>query len=116
MTNWLETIVITLVGSTSTGFIAWFFARKKNAAEAKSVELENVAAAVTIWREAAEELSKQLKIYNDQLLEQRGENEKLRLEIHELRKEIESLKNQNAKLVKEMKEIKRDPCAGSHTS
>lgn len=116
MTNWLDTILITTAGSVSTGFVAWFFARKKNAAEAKSVELENVAAAVTIWRQAAEELSKQLKIYNDQLFAQRIENDQLRGEIHELRQEIEALKKQNTKLVKEMKEIKREPCAESHTS
>lgn len=108
MTNWLDTIIITLAGSVSTGFGAWFFARKKNAAEAKSVELENVASAVTIWREAAEELGKQLKLYNDQLFEQRAENEKLSAEIRELRVEIEALKKQNCRLVKELKELKKE--------
>jgi len=92
MNDTIGTIIIALFSSIATGLGSWIFARKKNAAEAKSVELENVSKAVEIWREAAENLNAQLKIYTEQYEKMRQENEELRKKIFELEDQIKLLK------------------------
>lgn len=120
--KYLDSAIIAALLSSLTGFGGWLVGRRKSEAEAKSVELENVQTAVKIWRQAAEELSTQLKTYNTQLNHQREENILLRQEIHELRKEnehlqkelsalrkeIEALKKQNTKLVSKLRELSPD--------
>lgn len=108
MSSWLETVIITIVASITSGLGGWIFARKKNNAEAESVELKNVAQAVAIWREAAENLGNQLKVYNEQLSDKRTENEKLMLRIEELTQEIKLLKQQNQLLTAEIKKLKKN--------
>lgn len=97
MNDTLRTIIIALFTSIASGLGGWIFARKKNAAEAKSVELENVSKAVEIWREAAENLNAQLKLYTEQFEKMRQENEDLRKKISDLESQIEQLKKAKKK-------------------
>ncbi len=101
--HWYETVIIALGTSFAGGFGGWVFGRRKNDAEAKQVELQNVSNAITIWREAAEKLSNQLALYNEQLSVQRQINAELRQKVDELTEEVRQLKKQNCALQKQLK-------------
>lgn len=73
--EWLENIMPEVITFFSTAGITWIFARKKNAADVESVELDNVEKAVAIWRSLATDL---------------------RAEISSLKAEVEELRNQQA--------------------
>lgn len=63
-----------LTGGAAAGF-AWFFARKRNKAEAEAVELDNVEKAVAIWRTLATDLKAEiatLKAEVEQLRQQQA--------------------------------------------
>ncbi len=87
-------LVVTLVTLRST--------KKKASAEAKASELDNVQEAISIWREMAENLKKELE-------ESRGENEllaeKMHREMETLRKAVARLTNINNKIVRLLDKI-----------
>ncbi len=101
--NWYETVLIALGTTLAGGLSGWVFGRKKTEAEAKQIELQNVSNAITIWREAAEKLSNQLALYNEQLAVQRQINAELRQKVDELTEEVRQLKKQNCALQKQLK-------------
>lgn len=72
-----------------TGFITWFFARRKNAAEAQGKELDNVDKAIRIYKDVFEAVLVQLneRITKQNLIieKQQGEIEALKCEIKELK-------------------------------
>ena len=85
MESWVQTLVTGLASAGGGGFFTWLFARKKNNAEAKGSELENVEQAIKIWRETAMELSKR---------------------VDELSKEVEELRNDLITVHRENKALK----------
>ncbi|MDA3943726.1 MAG: hypothetical protein PF694_09335 [Bacteroidetes bacterium] len=107
MSNWLETALITIVPTILGSFGGWFFGRKKTAAETKSVELDNVEAAVKIWRESAENLSQQLTIYNKELMSLRQENASLRDRLETLEDEIKEIRRANSSLNRQVTQLKK---------
>lgn len=85
----LTPIVTTLVGA----FSGWFFGRRKQTAEVVQSELEGIEKAVSIWREIAQDLKKEL-----------GEQS---LQIQKLQDEVSTLRRDNARLLTELKAIKK---------
>lgn len=79
------------VGITSAGG-AWFFARRKNNAEASRAELENVEKAITIWREQAEKLMTQVAALEAKISQLEKDNENLHDEIRRLRGRVTDTK------------------------
>lgn len=76
------TIIIALIGLCSTligSLIAYVFAIRKNRAEVLSIELENTAKVIAIWREMSEEQSSRI--------------EELETKLELLQKLIETLEN-----------------------
>lgn len=78
-------MLITIITSLSTAAIAWFFARRKNLAEArkseaeaKTSELEVIENAIKIWREIAEDLKKEVQRLSE-------DNKALKCEVSRLR-------------------------------
>lgn len=106
MQDYLGSIILTIVTSLVTGFGGWIFGRRKNKAEAQTVELENVNKAVAIWRETAENLNVQLGLYTNELIKFRQENENLQEELDKMKQELKSLKSENDKLKKEVEKLK----------
>jgi flagellar basal body-associated protein FliL len=100
------TIILTIVTSLVTGFGGWIFGRRKNKAEAQTVELENVNKAVAIWRETAENLNAQLGMYTNELIKFRSENDTLHVELEKMKSELKSIKSENDKLKKEIEKLK----------
>lgn len=96
-----ELIMTVAVGAGATFFaslITWFFARRKTNADAKGAELDNVNKAVAIWREMAEALEKRLDEANIESQKSREENENLRLEVSEIKRQVKILLCENQKL------------------
>lgn len=96
-----------LLAPIATAFATWFFARKKNSADATKSELDNVAEAIKIWRELTQDLEKKFK---DDIASLRSENCDLQKQVRQVVQENESLKKQmgileaeNKKLIKQLK-------------
>lgn len=90
-----------------SAFAAWFFARKKNNAEAESSELDNTAKAIKIWRELNEDLKRTLQADIDRLRDENCELKKQVTQVMEenesLRKKMRSLEAENKQLIKQLK-------------
>lgn len=93
MQQLLETFLLPLITAFAGAFSGWFFGRRKQTAEAVQSELDSVEKAVTIWREIAQDLKKELAEQS--------------LQIQKLQEEIGTLRRDNARLLSELKQIKR---------
>ena len=72
-------VIMTIIGSSAvSSVIGYLFARRKNIAEAQKSELDLVTEAITIWRQQATDLMKEV-------VSLREENKALRLEISKIR-------------------------------
>ena len=89
----METLLAPIITTLVAAFSGWFFGRRKQTAEAAQSELEAIEKAVTIWREIAQDLKKEL-----------GEQS---LQIQKLQDEIGTLRRDNARLLTELKAIKK---------
>lgn len=85
MNEYLFTIFSTLVGSG----ITWFFARRKNTAEAQGNEIDNVEKVIKIYRESLEnitaELTNRINKQSEIIIAQAHEIELLKIEIAKLK-------------------------------
>lgn len=93
MEQLMETLLAPIITTLVAAFSGWFFGRRKQTAEAAQSELEAIEKAVTIWREIAQDLKKEL-----------GEQS---LQIQKLQDEIGTLRRDNARLLTELKAIKK---------
>jgi predicted RNase H-like nuclease (RuvC/YqgF family) len=93
--NWVEItgLVLTFVaGGGIVSVVTIGGKRKKAEAEAKQNELENVQEAIKIWRETAENLTKELKAAIDK-------NARLSEELEKMHEHISELKKTNDKIL-----------------
>lgn len=93
MDNLINTLFIPVLTAFAGAFSGWFFGRRKQAAEAVQSELESVEKAVSIWRQIAQDLQKELAVQSEQ--------------IKSLKTEVEALRQDNSRLLSELKAIKR---------
>lgn len=89
-----QSVVIPVLTALGAGFSGWLFGRRKQAAEAVASELETIEKAVAIWREIAQDLKKELEAQS--------------AEIAKLRDEVSTLRKDNAGLLSELKQIKKN--------
>lgn len=87
-------VIIPILAGLVSGFSGWLFARRKQAAEAAASELETIEKAVSIWREVAQDLKKELESQSR--------------EIAKLRDEVSTLRRDNARLLSELKQIQKN--------
>jgi predicted nucleic acid-binding Zn-ribbon protein len=73
------------LSAAGSSLVTWLFSRKKQEAETKASELDNVEKAVEIWRKMAEDLKAEIR-------ENREENTKLRQQMEQQEVEIKSLR------------------------
>lgn len=99
----------------AVAFTTWIFARRKNKAEAdiveadaKANELENVDAAITIWREIAQNLQVELKnqqqSFDDKLDAISVQNKELLKKFTALEEDYNSLKKSYQGLKKQIED------------
>lgn len=94
MMDILVSLVIPLLTALGGGFSGWLFGRRKQAAEAVASELQTIEKAVSIWREIAQDLKKELETQSG--------------EIVKLRDEVSTLRRDNARLLSEIKQVKKN--------
>lgn len=94
MEHLIDTLLVPVITTMAGAFSGWFFGRRKQQAEAQASELETVEKAVAIWREIAQDLKKELALQSD--------------EIGKLREEVSTLRRDNARLLTELKIIKKN--------
>ena len=128
--NTLENLLILFVSSIATGVGGWIFGRRKNNADARLVEaqakleetraqtqqIENLGKAVDIWKEAAENLNAQVRIYNENSDSLKGENSGLKTQLNELNqkfeeqsKKLNDMMSENGRLKREIEKLKKKP-------
>lgn len=90
----LSTLLVSIITAIAGAGSGWFFARRKQTAEAVQSELVAVEKAVGIWRTIAQDL--------------KTEMESQSREISKLREEISTLRKDNARLLSELKIIKKN--------
>ena len=104
----MDILITSIIGAFSTfvvSFITWFFARRKNDAEAKGTELDNVEKAIAVWREMAESLELKLKESLDSQEKQREMNGLLQQELSEIKRQVKLLLCENEKLKRMVSDI-----------
>lgn len=100
MEQFIETLLIPFLTSIAGAFSGWFFGRRKQTAEAVQSELESVEKAVSIWREIAQDLKKEMA--------EQG------VQIQKLQDEVATLRRDNARLLSELKQIKKAQNEGTN--
>ena len=85
----INAIIQDVVIAASTATITWIFSRKKQNAEIKKSELDNVEQAIVIWRGLAEDLGKKV--------------DDLTIKCEALSTEIEALRTENRSLKSNMR-------------
>lgn len=89
----INSVLVPGITSVITAFVTWFFARRKQEAEVVQSELDAVEKAIAIWRDTAESLKK--KVDEQSAL------------LHKLQEEVATLRRDNARLLSELKQIKK---------
>ena len=67
--------------------LGWLIGYRKSKAEVENTEVDSISTAVKIWRELAQDLKNEVDEFRTIVNELRVENEKLRFEILELKKQ-----------------------------
>lgn len=118
--NTFENILFTFAAAIASGIGGWIFGRRKNNADARLVEaqakleetraqtqqIENLGKAVDIWKEAAENLNAQLKIYVDEMQRLKSENNEIKAKFEELNVALNKVQCENGRLKKEIEKLK----------
>ena len=94
------------IGSFLSALAAWFFTRRKNNADAKKSELDNVEDAIAIWREMAQQLAVELKSLREENRILTQEVKKLRLSNNKIVKALDTITSENVAAV--VAELKKD--------
>lgn len=108
----MNEVVITAFVSVVTSLVTWFAARRKNLADVRNSELDNVDKAVKFyreqlehiaqrWKEATDEATQMNKLYNDAILELN----KVELRFNKLAEENKALIEENKALIEENKNL-----------
>lgn len=84
------------VGAASA-FVAWFLSRRQYRATAQIDELSGTEKAITIWRELAQDLTKELEKTKDEF----------ERTIDELKTQIDELQRENAELRRIVKQLQK---------
>lgn len=90
----IQQLLVPILTTIAGAFSGWFFGRKKQQAEVVMNELEAVEKAVSIWRQIAQDLQKEMALQSEQ--------------INQMRTEIDALRSDNKRLYLELKRIKAE--------
>jgi len=84
----LENYILPILTALFGGGISYFFTRKKNRAETRSIEIENILKAVDIYSKVIEEQDMRIKEQDERIKQLNDELKILKSEIRELKKEF----------------------------
>lgn len=96
-----------IAGPVVTGFVTWFYARRKMSAETTGEELNNSAKICEMWKNLSEGMEKRFKDEIDELRKQNCELENqvkaVVLENVLLKNRMRELEEENIKLIRQLK-------------
>jgi hypothetical protein len=99
--------VLLIVGPVVTGFVTWFFARRKMGAEATGAELKNSALICEMWKNLSEGMEKRFKVEIDELRKLNCDLEnQVKAVVREnvaLKERMKELEEENIKLIRQLK-------------
>lgn len=107
MNQWVSDLLPYVV-SLVTGFIGWLTGRGRRKEEIHTAEMDNVAKAVTIWRDTAETLETRLVATEKSLIELTKRFSDLEKDHMALKKESNRLLEKNNKLMLEIKRLQEE--------
>ena len=93
----MNEVVITAFVSVVTSLVTWFAARRKNLADVRNSELDNVDKAVKIYREMIEDLGTKYANAIDELKKANQRIKDLEASVEELLTELKKYKQLNGK-------------------
>lgn len=96
----MSDVLLNILLAFGTGAATWFFARRKNRAEAVANEIENAQSALKYYREMLEDITSKYRECVNEL-------DKVRKLIRELEDKIDLLANENRQLLEELKKYKQ---------
>ena len=96
----LEQFIIPVLATFFTALITWFFARKKNNQELKSMELDNEIKSASYYKGLLDDMSKRLDKAIEELMESEERHRKLMQINRELVSELQKFKQLNGKVTK----------------
>lgn len=91
-------VIITALLSSVTGLTGWIFGRRKNIAQVRTIELDNIEKAVEIWRNLAESYALKLTVIQAEIDKVSAENKSLKVEIDSMRDKLAKLSSDNKTL------------------
>lgn len=101
-TNWL----FAAIGSAATGLWAWIRQRKRDAAEIRTAEIENVEKAITIWRNLAQDMRARVDELTAQVVALNQKVDHLNAENESLKIKVLMLEDENVRLESEIQHLK----------
>lgn len=93
------------IGSALTAIWSWFRARKRDAAEIRTAEIENVEKAITIWRNLAQDMRARVDELTNQVTQLNAKVDHLNAENESLKVKILILEEENIRLESEIKQL-----------
>lgn len=103
-TNWL----FAGIGSGITAVFSWFRARKRDAAEIRTAEIENVEKAITIWRNLAQDMRSRVDELTAQVVQLNAKVDHLNAENESLKVKVLMLEDENVRLESEIKQLQNN--------
>lgn len=94
------------IGSALTAIWSWFRQRKRDAAEIRTAEIENVEKAITIWRNLAQDMRQRVDELTAQVTQLNAKVDHLNAENESLKVKMLMLEDENIRLEQEIKELK----------
>lgn len=94
----MKELVITTLFSVITGLAGWIAGRRKNVAQTRTIELDNIEKAVEIWRQLAESYAEKLQVMQADI-------NKISIENYQLRQSVDQIGGENDKLKRSMNQL-----------
>lgn len=95
------------VGSAITALWSWIRQRKRDAADIKNAEIENVEKAIAIWRNLAQDMRTQVDELKAEVKHLSEEVGKLHTENETLKSQVGELQRENSKLNSEVQRLQK---------
>lgn len=93
----MQDFILPILTTLATALITWFFARRKNNADAKSAEIDNEIKSANLYRTLLDDATKRLNQAIDMINERDEKIKILMLEIERLTDELRKFKQLNGK-------------------
>lgn len=107
MKELLEPHISTLIAGIVTGFVGWFFGRKKASAELESNQIENAKKLLEYYKELADDLGSRLDKAIDNLQKSETEKQEVIRQLQDTKLQMLKFEKTVEELTEELKKFKQ---------